>query len=249
MPLIDPVTMSSDSVAAQGQVHKASSPIEVLPTDLARIFTHLHPVLLLSAYYLRFPSLVADPVLTLATGLIPLAIVQTAYCIICLPFAGSTPRAAKKAQKSKGGAAKKSSPAATIFPILFSLLLTVAVTPIVLSIQILLGAPLTTHLPHTILSSLHLALLTLYPLFYVHGIDDAKWLDVCSAYAPLDDVFGGLVGAVLGAWLGAVPIPLDWDREWQRWPVTVVTGLYVGYVLGKGLGGSSLLRGKRIEFD
>ena len=23
------------------------------------------------------------------------------------------------------------------------------------------------------------------------------------------------IGTVIGAWLGAVPIPLDWDREWQ----------------------------------
>lgn len=69
-----------------------------------------------------------------------------------------------------------------------------------------------------------------------------------SVYSPLDEVFGAAVGAFLGAWLGAVPIPLDWDREWQRWPITVVTGAYVGYVLGKVVGGW-LVRGKRIEFD
>lgn len=62
-------------------------------------------------------------------------------------------------------------------------------------------------------------------------------LAIAGAYAPLDEVFGGALGAVLGAWLGAVPIPLDWDREWQKWPVTIVVGLYMGYVLGsKGLG-------------
>jgi hypothetical protein len=27
---------------------------------------------------------------------------------------------------------------------------------------------------------------------------------------PIDEVYGGLLGTVLGAWLGAVPIPLDW---------------------------------------
>lgn len=61
-------------------------------------------------------------------------------------------------------------------------------------------------------------------------------------------MFGGVVGACIGAWLGAVPIPLDWDREWQKWPVTVVTGLYLGYLVGKGVGGT-LLKGKRIKFD
>jgi phosphatidylinositol glycan class F len=31
-------------------------------------------------------------------------------------------------------------------------------------------------------------------------------------------------GAVLGAWLGALPIPLDWDRHWQTWPITPAVG-------------------------
>lgn len=38
------------------------------------------------------------------------------------------------------------------------------------------------------------------------------------------------------------------DREWQKWPITIVTGAYLGYVVGK-LGGEYLLRGKRIKFD
>jgi PiT family inorganic phosphate transporter len=54
-----------------------------------------------------------------------------------------------------------------------------------------------------------------------------------------------LVGAVLGAWLGAVPIPLDWDREWQKWPVTIVTGMYIGHALGARVVGS-LFFGKRM---
>jgi GPI ethanolamine phosphate transferase 2/3 subunit F len=27
-------------------------------------------------------------------------------------------------------------------------------------------------------------------------------------------------GTIGGAWLGAILIPLDWDRWWQRWPIT-----------------------------
>jgi hypothetical protein len=38
------------------------------------------------------------------------------------------------------------------------------------------------------------------------------------------------------------------DREWQQWPVTIVTGAYVGYALGKGLGGT-VLRGKKVMFE
>ena len=27
---------------------------------------------------------------------------------------------------------------------------------------------------------------------------------------PIDEVFGAALGTLIGAWLGAVPIPLDW---------------------------------------
>ena len=48
---------------------------------------------------------------------------------------------------------------------------------------------------------------------------------------PLDPLwFGGAWGAVSGAWLGAIPTPLDWDRPWQRWPVAPVVGASVGFV-------------------
>ena len=108
----------------------------------------------------------------------------------------------------------------------------------------LFGAPFLTHIPHTFLCALHLSLLGLYPLFYARGVSNRDWLEILSARAPFDEAFGGLVGAAVGAWLGAVPIPLDWDREWQKWPVTILCGIYAGYVVGKLVGGT-LAFGKR----
>jgi phosphatidylinositol glycan class F len=120
--------------------------------------------------------------------------------------------------------------------------------PVLAAIQVLFGAPITSHIQHTLLSSAHVALLAIIPLVYVYGSDGQKWREIASVYSPIDEVFGGSIGCLLGAWLGAVPIPLDWDREWQKWPVTIVTGAYAGYVIGKLVGGW-LLKGKRIEFD
>lgn len=48
--------------------------------------------------------------------------------------------------------------------------------------------------------------------------------------------------------MGAVPIPLDWDREWQAWPVTIVVGAVMGWATGKVVGGT-VLKGKRIQFE
>lgn len=36
------------------------------------------------------------------------------------------------------------------------------------------------------------------------------------------------------------------DREWQKWPITIVTGAYLGYAVGKVLGGY-VFRGARIK--
>ncbi|KAF4124313.1 GPI ethanolamine phosphate transferase 2/3 subunit F [Geosmithia morbida] len=97
----------------------------------------------------------------------------------------------------------------------------------------------------SLLCAAHMATLGIFPVFYTRGLDGQALLAVAGAYAPLDDVFGGLLGAALGSWLGAVPIPLDWDRPWQTWPVTIVVGMYIGNaVLGSLLGGP--LHGKRL---
>ena len=76
--------------------------------------------------------------------------------------------------------------------------------------MILFGAPLTTHLAHTVLAAAHVALLAALPLTYVYGVDAQRWRDVAAAALPFDEVWGGSVGCLIGAWLGAVPIPLDW---------------------------------------
>lgn len=111
---------------------------------------------------------------------------------------------------------------------------------------VLFGAPFLTHLSHTFLCALHLSLLGLYPLFYTRGVVGKDWLEILGARAPFDEAFGGLIGAGVGAWLGAVPIPLDWDREWQKWPVTILCGIYAGYTVGKLVGGT-LAFGRRFS--
>jgi GPI ethanolamine phosphate transferase 2/3 subunit F len=83
-------------------------------------------------------------------------------------------------------------------------------TPLLTILLILFGAPLTTHLPETILCSLHLSILAGMPLVYIHGADSDNWRRIAGLMVPIDEVFGAALGTVVGAWLGAVPIPLDW---------------------------------------
>jgi phosphatidylinositol glycan class F len=121
-------------------------------------------------------------------------------------------------------------------------------TPILYIIVILFGAPLTTHQPHTILLALHLALLTTPQLYYAHGLEAKTWFKIVSLQLPVDELLGMSLGACAGAWVGAIPIPLDWDREWQKWPVTIVAGLYGGAVAGK-LAGGYVFKGWKIKLS
>lgn len=87
---------------------------------------------------------------------------------------------------------------------------TLIATPLFLLTLYLFGAPVTTHHWHTILCAAHIALLAACPLVYVHGVDGPTWRDIVGMMLPIDEVYGGMIGTVMGAWLGAVPIPLDW---------------------------------------
>lgn len=88
-----------------------SQPISLLITTEANVYTHVHPFLILILYYIRFPSLVASPVPTLLSSLIPLSILQITYTVLCLPPTANGSRSAStpsKKVKSKRGTAAKS---------------------------------------------------------------------------------------------------------------------------------------------
>ena len=124
-------------------------------------------------------------------------------------------------------------------------------TPLLL-LALVLGAPLypTSLLPHTALLSLHVSILATMPIFYTHGVSGAAWRDFSAAWLPFDEagVWGGTVGALVGGWFGAVPIALDWDREWQKWPCTVFWGVMIGWSLGRFItSGLRLGIGRRID--
>ncbi|KAG2268536.1 hypothetical protein Bca52824_063091, partial [Brassica carinata] len=36
-----------------------------------------------------------------------------------------------------------------------------------------------------------------------------------------------------GGWFGAWPMPLDWERPWQEWPICVCYGAIGGYIVGQ----------------
>ncbi len=76
--------------------------------------------------------------------------------------------------------------------------------------MILFGAPATSHQSLTVLCAAHMALLAGPALIKIHGLDPSTWYRLVALLVPLDEPMGAAVGTLIGAWLGAVPIPLDW---------------------------------------
>ncbi|KAK6464254.1 GPI biosynthesis protein family Pig-F-domain-containing protein [Scheffersomyces coipomensis] len=116
------------------------------------------------------------------------------------------------------------------------------ITSIILSIPlfvviIIFGAPLTNYLQQTILLSLHLSVILFNPLLISFKFDLNQFLLVFKANKIYRLIFSHAVlsssfGIIIGTWFGVVPIPLDWDRPWQQWPLTLLVGGYVGSIVG-----------------
>lgn len=105
--------------------------------------------------------------------------------------------------------------------------LSLLLTPAVFVGLVLFGGSLIENLDLTLLAAAHLSIIGLQPMIFFYGLDSAAWTQGLSLSLPFDGPYLGFLGTFIGAWLGAVPIVLDWDRDWQRYPVTIVLGAYV----------------------
>ena len=82
---------------------KMAQPIAILESDQASLYSHIHPLFVVSSFILRFKSIIQDPISSLSSLLLLLSITQVLYVVCCLPpvgqpVAGST---------GKGNASRK----------------------------------------------------------------------------------------------------------------------------------------------
>lgn len=111
-----------------------------------------------------------------------------------------------------------------------SLLLITILASLILSgptmvIAILFGASFVENLYSTWLLSLHATSLA-YPIIYS--------VINCNFKVGLWKKY--FVAIIIGGWLSCVVIPLDWDRDWQQWPIPIVVGVYLGAFVGYSIG-------------
>ncbi|XP_062502426.1 phosphatidylinositol-glycan biosynthesis class F protein-like [Corticium candelabrum] len=132
-----------------------------------------------------------------------------------------------------------------VFDVCRSALLTLAGTLLFHFMAILFGAPLVRSIERTARFSLLLSLMTVTPASVFLKFDSDKWFRLFLLWRPLTMgerlLIVSSVGAVVGAWLGAFVIPLDWERPWQVWPISCVVGAVAGHLVACTVGAIGLL--------
>ncbi|CAK7336337.1 unnamed protein product [Dovyalis caffra] len=102
---------------------------------------------------------------------------------------------------------------------------------------IALGAPVgIQYLPKTVNWSLLMSSFTVAPAASVFGSSWTFWHHIFTQTKPNGPLEYMICipahGAVIGGWFGAWPMPLDWERPWQEWPICVTYGAMTGYLVG-----------------
>ncbi|XP_074662271.1 GPI ethanolamine phosphate transferase, stabilizing subunit-like isoform X1 [Tubulanus polymorphus] len=104
------------------------------------------------------------------------------------------------------------------------------------AIAILFGAPVFEQMEETYYFSILLSATTVLPSCCVLGASLSEWRRLYLELKPENFLETNILittfSSLLGAWIGAFPIPLDWDRPWQTWPITCVAGTVIGYLAG-----------------
>lgn len=118
----------------------------------------------------------------------------------------------------------------------FKFIISAIVTSLVYYIVVILfGGPLLTHHEETIMLTITLTSLTLIPATLHLGIDEAVAVLIGAPLQTsnllVEAVQRNIKATLLGTWLGATVIPLDWGRPWQDWPIPCITGALVGYMI------------------
>lgn len=95
---------------------------------------------------------------------------------------------------------------------------------------VVFGAPLLSQHYETFFFSLLMTILTALPCILHLDIEYVLTLFL-SIFEGTDThtyYFWNIRLTILGSWLGAVMIPLDWDRPYQKWPVSCCIGAMGG---------------------
>lgn len=158
-----------------------------------------------------------------------LIIIVTCYMIEFAKFACHSYLVSRISNQIKA----KTNPIFWILQFIVSTVLAICVAYI---FSILFGAPLTTKQEQTFVFSILITAVIITPTAIQLGSNILPLLLTdCleTEFASTIEVYerNNFRVTILGAFIGAAVIPLDWETEWQRWPIPCSVGLIGGHLL------------------
>ncbi|ORZ20709.1 GPI biosynthesis protein Pig-F [Absidia repens] len=106
---------------------------------------------------------------------------------------------------------------------------------------VLFGASLFQKFYNTLLFASFLAIITVMPAFQsLAPTSSSIWMKTYLQHSPTTTTeiyaYTQTTCALLGSWMGAIVLPLDWERDWQEWPISCVVSAFLGHLVGVGTG-------------
>jgi len=124
-------------------------------------------------------------------------------------------------------------PIVWLFQFVVSTVLTMCVAYV---FSVLFGAPIVTKQEQTFVFSVLITAVIITPTAVQLGtnivpllLTDCLETEIVSTVEMYEK--NNFRATVLGAFIGSVVIPLDWDADWQRWPIPCSIGLLGGHLL------------------
>ncbi|XP_048391781.1 phosphatidylinositol-glycan biosynthesis class F protein isoform X1 [Stegostoma tigrinum] len=128
---------------------------------------------------------------------------------------------------------RKNSSSGTVTKIFKSCLLFFISCIVFHGILVLYGAPLLVSFRETFMFAVLLSTFTTLRCLCMLGPNVQAWIRVFTKNGAMSVWDTSLqittICSLFGAWLGAIPIPLDWDRPWQVWPISCTLGATLGF--------------------
>jgi len=128
----------------------------------------------------------------------------------------------------------------TLREVIGGIMLQMLCTVLYAFICIILGAPVLNNYEQTFVLSIMLTLMSVSSTVFLLGGGGALQVIFCekpefvtkSEDTALELFKYNALGGVIGAWAGSMVAPLDWDREWQVYPIPNLVGAMLGSAMG-----------------
>ncbi|KAJ1895221.1 hypothetical protein LPJ81_005005, partial [Coemansia sp. IMI 209127] len=108
---------------------------------------------------------------------------------------------------------------------------------VLMGVFVLFGAPVGSQHAETLMAAINLALLAVTPAILTLKPNVAAWRRALLSVEPGKTVpekwaAGFFWCTMATTWAAAYFVPMDWGRPWQRWPIPIVGGAFLGNLIG-----------------